>query len=458
MTITLKKFRTNRQGNIAILFAVLMALLALAISVAITYSRMVQTKQVLQGAVDAAALAAVTDLDADLLTLDDREKIAESSYIINTGEVGDELFAPVISVTETNQVFTVEVSGRAKVNHFLGVLLPKSFSFVEASAKALSASGEPPHVNLFFMVDNSASMGIGQTLNDQMLMLNDNNVFEETGVRACAVACHQNRNGKSSTYTYYKEQGVRLRLDAARDALLGFLNQVRDNPAETANTKISISTGSERFISPNVHRLEPNITTAINAANAFELAPFAGGGRVALDQTNISGFLSTLNNELTSIGDGTTSNRPKVYALLLTDGIENFFFQSNTFNDGDAVISNNSIIDPVDNNFRIQTMNPQICSRLKARGVEVIVMNVEYIVPRFLRVGNDIIPFEEFDDPLGNARLEAVIELVKDVEGPMQECASSPEFYFNVLSETSMQEAFDSIFTKIFNSAARLEN
>ena len=90
------------------------------------------------------------------------------------------------------------------------------------------------------MVDNSASMGIGQTLADQMDMLMDDDVFEETGVWACAVACHQERNGRFSTYNYYREQGVRLRLDAVRDALLGFLNEVIDHPAETANTRVSI--------------------------------------------------------------------------------------------------------------------------------------------------------------------------------------------------------------------------
>ena len=128
-------------------------------------------------------------------------------------------------------------------------------------------------------------------------------------------------------------------MDAARDALLGFLNEVRDNPVETANTRVSISTGSERFLGPNVHRLEPNIATAINAANTFELAPFEGGGRIALDQTNISGFLGTLNRELTTIGDGSSMDSPEVYAILMTDGIENFWFQSDTVNEGGGIIS-----------------------------------------------------------------------------------------------------------------------
>ena len=456
--IHFKKFRTDTRGNFAIIFAVIMGLLILATSIAITLSEMVKARQSIQNSADAASFAAILDPANDTLTAENRAEIARAHYLTNINSATGEFFDPVVSVTEVNGVFTAQVSGEAKIPHFLGVLIPREFSIVGASATALSASQEPPHIDLFFMVDNSASMGIGQTLADQMDMLMDDDVFDATGVRACAVACHQERNGTSSTYDYYREQGVRLRLDAARDALLGFLNEVRDNPVETANTRVSISTGSERFLGPNVHRLEPNIATAINAANTFELAPFEGGGRIALDQTNISGFLGTLNNELTTIGDGSSMDSPEVYAILMTDGIENFWFQSDTVNEGGGIISENSTTDPNDPDFRIQTMSSNMCTTLKERGVNVIVMNVEYIVPVLQRWGDDIVSFEDVDDPVGNARIEIVLDLVEDVEPPMQACASSPEFYFSVTDETSMQAAFDSIFTKIFNSAPRLAN
>ena len=243
----LQKFRTDTHGNFAIIFAVIVSLLILAASIAITLSDMVKARQAIQYSVDAASLAAVINPDNDELTAEKRAEIARTHYLTNINNATGEFFDPVVSVTENNGVFTAQISGEAKIPHFLGVLIPRDFSIVGASATALSASQDPPHVNLFFMVDNSASMGIGQTLADQMDMLMDDDVFDATGVRACAVACHQERNGTSSTYTYYRELGVRLRLDAARDALLGFLNEVRDNPVETANTRVSISTGSERF-------------------------------------------------------------------------------------------------------------------------------------------------------------------------------------------------------------------
>ena len=177
-----------------------------------------------------------------------------------------------------------------------------------------------------------------------------------------------------------------------------------------------------------------------------------------MDQTNISGFLGTLNSELTTIGDGSSIDNPEVYAILMTDGIENFWFQSDSINDGGAIISGNSTTDPTDPEFRLQTMSSNMCTTLKDRGVNMIVMNVEYIVPALQRRGDDIVSFEDADDPAGNARIEAVLDLVEDVEVPMRTCASSPEYYFSVTDETSMQAAFDSIFTTIFNSAPRLAN
>ena len=203
--IHFKKFITDTRGNFAIIFAVIMGLLILATSIAITHSEMVKARQSIQNSADAASLAAILDPANDTLTAENRAEIARSHYLTNINSATGEFFDPVISVTEDNDVFTAQVSGEAKIPHFLGVLIPREFSIVGASATALSASQEPPHIDLFFLVDNSASMGIGQTLADQMDMLMDDDVFDATGVRACAVACHQERNGTSSSYTYYRE-------------------------------------------------------------------------------------------------------------------------------------------------------------------------------------------------------------------------------------------------------------
>jgi len=431
MLPSLTKYRHDTNGNFAIVSAVIMSLIILGTSVAVTLSQMVSVRQSIQNAADAASLAAIIEPESAFLTIQDREDIAKSHYLTNMeGSAGD-LFDPAVSVTEDNGVFTSQVSGRAKIHHFLGVLMPKEFSFVEASAKALSVNQDAKHVNLFFMVDNSASMGIGQTSADQMEMLNDDNVFANTGAGACAVACHQ---PGSDTFTYYKDQGVRLRIDAVRDALLGFLNEISAHPAETENTRVSVALGSQRYNS-NVHSLEPNIPSAINAANAFSLGD--GSGR-----------------------DNTNRNSPEVYVILMTDGIDNFWYQSAASGEHDpgAILSDNRLDDPAEVNMILQTMDATTCTVLKNRGVNIIVMNVEYVVPEFQRWGDDILHFTDIPDPIEIERIEAVIELVEDVEPPMQACASSPEFYFNVLSETSMREAFDSIFTKIFTSEPRIIN
>lgn len=429
------------------MFGVVLTLLITATAIAITYSQMGNVELKLQAAVDSAVLAAVNLEDSDTLDPIQRKQIAEDQFYANLAGSDVNYVAPDVHVSNTDGVFTATVEGSARVDHAFSVMMPNSFSYVNVSAQAQSATDDPKHVNLFFLVDNSASMGIGQTAADQMDMLNDSGVWGATGSGACAVACHQ---PGSDTYTYYKSVGVRLRIDAIRDALLGFLSDMNTHPAETANTELSIALSSERYTS-DLHDFETSLAAAITEANSYALG--TGSGQ---DNTNIAGFLNGVSDAIVDIGDGSAADEPEVYVILMTDGIDNFWWQDASNHDWEAILSGNTMPDPAQPDMQLQTMENSWCTSLKNRGVNIIVMNVEYVVPEYQSWGGSIIHYLDIPDADEVARIQAVLDLVVDVEDPMRQCASNDESFFNVLSESSMHDAFDEIFAGIFSSTPRL--
>ena len=93
MTFSIKDFRADTRGNFAIIFAVIMGLLILGTSVAISLSEMVKARQSIQNAADAASLAAILEPNNDELTLENREDIARTHYLTNIdNERGGEFF------------------------------------------------------------------------------------------------------------------------------------------------------------------------------------------------------------------------------------------------------------------------------------------------------------------------------------------------------------------------------
>ncbi len=130
----LKSFRSDRQGGVAILFALAAIPLTVATGASVDYSLVAQQKVHLQDAVDASALAG-----AILNSLADGGRIAEAERIFAANFPDHYFVQPTISI----DLDTVTVSASLPAPMaFMGIIGIDNIQ-ITASATAIKSEGSP---------------------------------------------------------------------------------------------------------------------------------------------------------------------------------------------------------------------------------------------------------------------------------------------------------------------------
>ncbi|MGO8911461.1 MAG: TadE/TadG family type IV pilus assembly protein [Bradyrhizobium sp.] len=202
----MNRFRRDRRGNIAVIFAVATVPLISAIGCAIDYSEAARIKAKLQSAADAAAVASISQrsqgwLAASTMTTNGPVPVAETD--------ATNIFNGNINAT-VNQLFTLNTAGTNAVVTKTGATLtatvnfsadvPVTFmkvaGFTKLTVSGVSAASAtmPLYLDFYLALDVSASMGLPSTstpnggeakrLQD---ISPDNKVQYPTG---CTLACH----------------------------------------------------------------------------------------------------------------------------------------------------------------------------------------------------------------------------------------------------------------------------
>lgn len=452
-----KNYKTSTSGNMAVIGAVGIPLLLGAVAVGLTTTQTFKVRQDLQRATDVAALGATTVIEQNRgQTKKAREEIAEALFEENFLYPNAPMPTPDINVVENNGVIDSTVSASVEVENILSGFLPSLKTRVSVESFATS-SRTAIHTEIHFIVDNSMSMGIGQTMADRTDMLNNASI-RSVGPEPCAVACHIPARSTHDSYDYYKNAGVRMRIDAVRDALAAFLDDLNDLGDRSSATRVGIMVSGDRVAADldadELSTIEGSIDRAIVKANAIELEarPWRG-------DTVLSTNLALTANRIKSGGTGASIDSPLSYVVLMTDGIENTeisepnYFQSDfsvpDAEDVDSLIAGGmSSMDAEDTARRIQVMDPSRCDSVKATGATLIVMNIEYGMPERFARGSGAI--QHYTDPAiaswGNVRrVMAIADMRPEIEDELRECASHPSLLFSVESETEMDRAFDQI-------------
>jgi Flp pilus assembly protein TadG len=194
----ISRFRRNRSGNIAIIFALTLVPVVSFVGCAIDYSRATQLKSKLQAAVDAASVGSVSKTSpgftaASSMTGDgpipagatDANKIFTGNM---TGVNGYTLNSVNPVVTKTGSTITSVVTFSANIpTEFLGVI-GKNTMTVTGSSK--SSASLPEYLDFYLMLDVSGSMGLPSTNFEQgrLAAINPDNFGQYPG--GCTLACH----------------------------------------------------------------------------------------------------------------------------------------------------------------------------------------------------------------------------------------------------------------------------
>ncbi|WP_426532086.1 TadE/TadG family type IV pilus assembly protein [Bradyrhizobium sp. McL0615] len=207
----LSRFRRDRRGNVAAIFAITAIPLVSAIGCAVDYSLATRMKAKMQTAADAAGIAALSQRSPGFVA---------ASVMTGNGTVA-------VGVTDANNVFDANMSGitgyqnlvRSSTMTKTGIRLaatvtytadvPVSFlkviGFQKLTVTGVSSSAAtlPPYLDFYLTLDVSGSMGLPSTAAEQTrlgIVNPDNWVQYRSGtspVIGCTLACHFSPKGSA---------------------------------------------------------------------------------------------------------------------------------------------------------------------------------------------------------------------------------------------------------------------
>lgn len=426
-----RRFLDSSQGNVAILFGLMLTVLTMLTGLAIEYGRMVNARQILREMADSAALAAVAR-EAIIANATPGDQMAHSQLVATEYFKYHPLPEKSSLITLSPQISRVGDQWQAAIEYQVSMPLYFGGAFglktTTIGGTSVAVSGMAKFIDLYILVDTSVSMGIGATSADQQIMLN--------GPAACTVACHIN-----GTDTIARSAGATLRIDVVKAAIDQVVAQAQSY--STANIRIGLYTFA------NSMTTQIDITSnlgAVKAANdAMELSGYDAG-------TNAAEALNRIKSKIGAAGDGSSASSPLAFVLLATDGVGNAVDNTDpkSADAGNWIYSPqfvpfgpHAIADPAANpTMDLEGLNPVWCQPIKDLGAQMMTLETKYIISSF---------------DFGEKRYAYIKStLAPNISAMMQACASSPDKNISADTPAEIKAAMVQLFSRAVTSAPRL--
>jgi hypothetical protein len=409
-TALLRNFACATGGNTAIITALAGTVLIGASGTAIDYVRLHDENTAYSAAADAASLAGAALIRENPGWTESKLKkqsAAEAlkSWKSNLTEEQNKLIkTPKITVSKVNDEWSVRVAFNGKLpTTLMGVV---GFDSMKLEGEAIAAAGQiQTYWSFNFAIDTSSSMGIGATQADMDAMQADPAI-------GCMFACHYSQTN-DDTVGRARIGGYKLRLDVVDEAV--------DNTIDIIAAKKGLNPKSALFgmttgVTPLVAETD-DLDTVKDHKIEVAYTP------VSVGNTSYESGFGQLSSTLGKSGDGTSASSARKMVFIVTDGI----------NDTIQAESNTAYYWSTDHH--VGTIDPKFCDEMKANGVIVGVLYINYIVPGGY---NDVL------SGYGNKILPN-----------MKSCAS--EGFFHDASDTkNLKKAFSDLLAKAFASEVRL--
>ena len=403
-------FRRNASGNAAAMFGITVLPVVFASGAALDYGRASSSKQALDRAADVATLAGAR---AD--SKQDKKALAESTFSKLASALGN-VAVTGITTSASNQG-KVKLQYTATVGTTLMKLAGLQSMTVGGDSEATSEMSS--YADYYILFDTSASMGMGATPADTTKLIN---------TLGCALACHTPENASNDTYPKARAAGINTRIDAARASVANLIRTLQSSSTKTGQFRVGLY--------PFVKKMKPlfslssNLPAALNATNNIQLdstdVDMLPGG------TNIETPLGQLNSFLPKSGDGSSAANPKIYVLLVSDGL-------NDTQDWNPYT--NKWKDDAENAKRIHAFDPAACAPIKSKGIALGVLNVRYV---------------KVTGPTWSARQDQVAnDAIPQLAPALKTCASDTSLYFEATYAGEIDAAFQGYVTGTFNQTAR---
>jgi Flp pilus assembly protein TadG len=170
-----RRFRTDRAGVTAMVFALASMAMILAVALAIDFGGAASAKTKLDLAADSAAMAAATTASQMYITggsttaqiQDAATTAGQNRFVAEFGSIGNVATPPLPSVTITQNAntFTASLNDTATYTPYFAQLLGVSTVPLSATS-TVSVALTAPYLNVEILLDNSGSMEIAATPSD----------------------------------------------------------------------------------------------------------------------------------------------------------------------------------------------------------------------------------------------------------------------------------------------------
>ncbi|NLH83748.1 MAG: hypothetical protein GX458_23305 [Phyllobacteriaceae bacterium] len=457
-TALVRRFVAERSGNIAVAVAATALVMMGTIGGAIDFATVSNVRVKLQNAADSAALTGAIGAknsssggtaSGDLTTAQ-TSAVTTFTDIVGT-LAGVSVTKKSASVTYASGAITSTLDWGADVStNFSRVIGLESFS-IAGTATATAPAGLPTYVDVWFVIDNSHSMAIGATATDQATML------KKIG---CTIACHMASG--TDTVTSARNAGATLRLDVIKSAIAQILTKAKTVQAA------SVEAGYGSTIRVGFYTLSNTLTKQFAVSSDLSAASTALA-TIDIDYasgetgTNFHTALASLASAGLTAGDGKTSSTPKTYVILMTDGIEDSAIQkvttTSTTKNGKTTTTTSSSLTRDSNfvdyspysrdtshgfNWDVQGFDPSLCTTLKSSGLNLMTLNVEYLVPTLSPDASD------------DRYLYIKNTLKSKIQTNMASCASESDWALYASTSDDISTAVDTLFTLATQSSIYL--
>jgi Flp pilus assembly protein TadG len=453
-----RRFRRDRGGNTAIVFALSLVPIVFLTGLSLDFSAAAQKRIQLNAAADAAALSmvtpnAMTQTCAQATTTATNIFMGQASLLSSLNYAAPQISGCQDGVPTRTVTVTYAASSINTFPNVLALLTKVSEATWAVTGSSTATATTAPNINFYLLLDNSPSMDIAATTAGINTMVA--NTSQQGG---CALACHETNPasgdvagnpGGEDNYTLAKNLGVVTRVEnmaTATSSLMSSATQMMTtnnatcpngpgcyqmaiftfNVQGTTNGQCS-STSIQTIYAPSCAP-STDLSAAQTAAATMDVLEVCSNNYLVCGTSNSDAdtdfetAMTAINKIMPTPGTGTSGSTPQEVLFLVTDGV-------------DDEINSSSCSQTLDGSRCQQPFNTAMCTTVKNRGIRIAVLYTEYL-------------------PLPtNAWYNSWISPFQSQIGPNMESCASPGLFFQVTTDGDITAAMQALFQQAVSTA-----
>lgn len=447
-----RNFGHDRSGATAVVFAICLVPTIGMVGLGVDYMKGLSYKRRFDAAVDSASLAAIAGAQSyyttNQATMSDPalsngavaagQAQGTRAFAVNAGAYASHFsVSRTVTVTPPNQVdpCTTVANGSRQFSAMASYSgqMPTDFgkmfgtNSVGVGGKSCSSLTLGSYLDFYLALDVSGSMGLATSTADQnkLSAINtDNQSYGYNYPHGCAFACHF---PGAKGYSIAHSNNIKLRVDSVASAVSGLISTAKS----TATLANQFRVGVYPFIDNLMQAaaISNDFTAAQSVANTLADTYLDQGNSTATNKqmgsggTHFENVMSPFYNYIQRVGDGSTTNKPKPFLFIVTDGMDN-----NQSYDGSNWSSGGS--QPREpNNFGY-------CDYARQYGITVAILYIPY-VPIAWPVAN-----EDF----------TANNVIPNIPADLKACAA-PGFFFTANTDADIANALQTMFAQALQAA-----